>query len=272
MKNEKNTRVVGNPVFDKAVNDFTNMIIEAHLMGKRLDVGKVCKATGMGAEEAERILHMFEDTPGISFFDSLLEKGRSGKISFGDKPTECTFEIADIDKPYQLSGWPLPAQYDRAVLDLDLIDSDLFECNESEEVEKLFSQVAHKAFVRDVHEFGVLDCIAELFVPTFGRHFTLPLMNTFFWILYYKGGQWTSVRSYAIEVAKWIPSSIIPHYLTQDAYIQKFSTFVKKVLCNRAICTIQTRPTPDEVRLGLYRIKATEAFYAMLKPAEIYLF
>jgi hypothetical protein len=93
-------------------------------------------------------------------------------------------------------------------------------------------------------------------------------MNTFFWILLYRGRQWTSARSYAIEMLKWIPSYIIPNYLSQEEYIETFSTFVKKILCNRAICSLQKRPTPDEVKKGLYKIKGTKAFYSLLKPAE----
>ncbi|MBI9096436.1 MAG: hypothetical protein JEY71_16355 [Sphaerochaeta sp.] len=53
-----------------------------------------------------------------------------------------------------------------------------------------------------------------------------------------------------------------------EAFIEAFSVFTKKLRCARGICSLKARPTPDEVLQGTYAIKATDAFYSLLRPSE----
>jgi hypothetical protein len=76
------------------------------------------------------------------------------------------------------------------------------------------------------------------------------------------------VRSYAIELVKWIPGIILREYVEYEDFIQDFSRFTKRLLCTRGICSLAKRPTPEEIKKGTYTIQATGAFYSLLKVRD----
>jgi hypothetical protein len=104
-----------------------------------------------------------------------------------------------------------------------------------------------------------------LFSEAFDEEISFILMNSFFWILFYKGRDWLPVRSYAIEMLKLFPHPLISAYPEPEAFIEAFSVFTRKILCTRGICSLKARPKPVEIRRGTYAIKGSDAFYQLVE-------
>lgn len=272
-----------------------DLFIEATETKQPLDTDAVCKATGMEREVVDSILHMFDDGPTRSSYGKFFAgdddededffadaPGRSAYSRFFDDDDDDflededdelfnqlgTFEIDDADKEFELIGIEIPGNEYKEFIYLGLTDSEFFGFEESEEVQSEYILLANKTYAKEIEKHGVLGSIENLFFKNFDHLVAYPLMNTFFWILYEKGDEWVPVRSYAIEMLKWIPSDIVPNFSDQMDYIETFSKFVKKVLCNRSLCSLKGRPTSEEVEDGLYSIKATEMFYSLFGSSE----
>jgi len=110
--------------------------------------------------------------------------------------------------------------------------------------------------------------VENLFHDTFDEDVAFIIMNAFFWILSYNGDRWLPVRSYAIEMLKLFPNAIKQNFFEDTIFIEEFSSFTKRRLATRGICSLKARPTSEEVKNGLFVIKATDAFYSLLKPLD----
>ncbi|MDY0290241.1 MAG: hypothetical protein RBR15_15550 [Sphaerochaeta sp.] len=273
-----------------------DLFIEATETRQPLDTDAVCKATGLERDVVDNILHMFDegsarssygrffagdddedsfdDMSGISAYRRFFDDDDDDDFLEDDDEVDelfnqvATFEVADADKEFELTGIEIPGDEFKEFIYLGLTDSEFFGFDVSEGIEKEYIQLANKTYAKEIEKYGVLGSIENLFFKNFDGLVAYPLMNTFFWILYEKGVEWVPVRSYAIEMLKWIPSDIVPNFSDQMDYIETFSKFVKKVLCNRSLCSLEGRPTSDEVEDGLYAIKATEMFYSLFGSSE----
>lgn len=177
-----------------------------------------------------------------------------------------SFEVPPEDKDLEMPGYPLPSEEAKLDFDSYLEDSPLFEIFDSATTVEQFSTITGGSFDDQIKEDGLLSFIEELFDETFDEDISFTLMNSFFWILFYNGDRWLSVRSYAIEMLKLFPYPIQSHFVQTHTFIEKFSRFTRRRLATRGICSLQRRPTPWEMKNGLYTIKATDAFYSFLKP------
>lgn len=95
-------------------------------------------------------------------------------------------------------------------------------------------------------------------------------MNSFFWVLLHKGKHWAPLRSYAIEMLKLFPTPIISAYPESEDFIEEFSTFTRKILATRGVCTLKARPKAAEVATGMYAIKGSEAFFSLVQSVVLY--
>lgn len=180
---------------------------------------------------------------------------------------KASFKLSDEEKPFELTGWPMPVD-DRFFLCHDLDYSAFFDVDTSEEAEKRCIKLANKRYAKAIKKHGVVDLLDGLFFETFGDGLASLVLNTFFWILYHKGKQWISVRSYAIEVLKWIPTYIFDFFDDYEDFIKVLSLYIPNTLCSMGICTFETESGPEDTNGGRYSIQATDAFYTLLKPSE----
>jgi hypothetical protein len=201
-----------------------------------------------------------------------LERERGDEYDFVDEDDDLeemneyvSFNVSPKDKAFELSGWKKPEDVNRGYLYRDLYTSELFTCKNEKKAYRQFVQLGGKDFAAEVRKDGLFDMIEALFSETFDEDLTYPVMNTFFWILYHKGKDWVPARSYALEILKWIPLYVLQEYPIPEEFKEVFSHFTKKLLCSRGICSLKALPTPDEVLQGAYAIKATDAFYSLLK-------
>ncbi len=178
------------------------------------------------------------------------------------------YEPSLADKELELTGWPLPSEEILPDFDSDLKYSSLFEILHTMNPAEQFSKITNGSSDAEIREQGILAFVENLFTDYFDEDAVLILMNSFFWILYYNGKRWLPVRSYAIEMLKLFPQDIQKSFFNDTIFIEEFSTFIKKKLATRGICSLKARPTPEEVKHGLYAIKATDAFYSLLRPSE----
>ena len=178
------------------------------------------------------------------------------------------YEVPPEDKDFELTGWPLPSDEIELFFASDLEDSALFEVFDSMKTFEQFSSLTGGSSDKEIHDLGILRFVENLFSETFDEEIAFFLMNAFFWILFYKGRTWIPVRSYALELLKLFPEPLLRKYIFQEDFIEEFSYFTKKLLSSRGICSLKARPTPDEVLQGTYAIKATDAFYSLLRPSE----
>lgn len=178
------------------------------------------------------------------------------------------YEPSLADKELELTGWPLPSEEILPDFDSDLKYSSLFEILHTMNPAEQFSKITNGSSDAEIREQGILAFVENLFTDYFEENAVLILMNSFFWLLYYNGKRWLPVRSYAIEMLKLFPQDIQKSFFNDTIFIEEFSTFIKKRLATRGICSLKARPTPEEVEHGLYAIKATDAFYSLLRPSE----
>ncbi|MDY0290238.1 MAG: hypothetical protein RBR15_15535 [Sphaerochaeta sp.] len=230
---------------------------------KSFDSNAISKGRGMDSEEAQRVLDEYKTTDRRSFFEDLFD-------DFFDE--EEFYEVPPEDKKFELKNVPMPLdeEEDGELLYQSLTDSDLFSVGDSEKAEKLIIEEAPKAFAEEIITSGILAFIEEMFIEEFEElhEIDYPLMNTFFWILLHKGKKWVPLRSYAIEMMKWIPGLIFEDFEDDEEFINVFSLFVFNKLSPLGICSLTNKPTLEEIEKGTYMIKGTEAFYSLLKLSD----
>ena len=245
----------------KQYHDIVAIYKKAQLSGKTLDIDAISKVTKLDRRTAERLFRGYDEFATGKPFDDPSEYDEDYEESAEDS----VFKLASKDKAFQLKGWKKPEDCDGGYLYDGLHLSELFDIKDEEEAYRQLVQLTNEAYAEELDRDGVCASIEALFDQSFDEELVYPLLNTFFWLLYHKGKEWLPVRSYAIELLKWIPGIILQEYVEYEDFIQDFSRFTKRLLCTRGICSLPKRPTPEEVKKGTYTIKGTGAFYSLLK-------
>jgi len=263
---EENRKAYNLDSSENSERALTDIFIEAQITGKPLDADKVSKATGLDREDVQRLLGMFDDLPEEEDDDDF-------GFDLGDDDLDEIYEniyfsVPDADKAFELKDWPMPTDAYGDGLYQSLPDSEFFVSNDAGEAYRQFLQLASKDSATEIRKDELFEMVEDLFAETFDEDLAYPVMNTFFWILYHKGKEWVPIRSYAIEMMKWIPSEILHCYGDQETFIESLSKFIKRRLCTRGICSLAKRPTSEEVTKGTYTIKGTDAFYSLIRPGE----
>ncbi len=238
--------------------------MQAIMTGEGLDMDAIAKATKLDKKTAKMLFGGYDDFVGGKPFGEHPEfkDDSEARSEYG------IFTLDPKDMEFQLTGWQMPKDVDGGYLFGGLYHSDLFAIKDEEEAYRQLVQLTNEAYAQELDRYGVCTNIEALFEETFDEDLVYPLMNTFFWLLYHKGNEWLPVRSYAIEMLKWIPSSILREYVEYEDFIEDFSRFTKKLLCTKGICSLTKRPTTEEIKKGMYSIKGTGAFYSLLQVLE----
>ena len=259
------------------------LFLESLETGKPMDLAKVCKATGLDRKTVEDIWNKFD---GFDERDELGDWGLFGddeddewddEDEWGDDDEEEDEEVyedvfyivPDEDKVFELVDLPMPEDMLDDVLSNTLSNSEIFVITLATmgDAHKQFLQLVSKDYAVELNRFGMLKSIELLFLGTFEEKLAYPIMNACIWILLSKGKEYVPVRSYAIEILKWIPSEIM-HFYLEEEFIELFSKFVKQQLCTKGVCTLAKRPTAAEIKKGTYAIKGTGALFTLLKIRE----
>lgn len=248
----------------KQYHDIVAIYKKAQLSGKTLDIDAISKVTKLDRRTAERLFRGYDEFATGKPFDDPSEYDED----YEQRAEESVFKLAAKDKAFQLKGWKKPEDCDGGYLYDGLHLSELFDIKDEEEAYRQLVQLTNEAYAEELDRDGVCASIEALFDQSFDEELVYPLLNTFFWLLYHKGKEWLPVRSYAIELLKWIPGIILQEYVEYEDFIQDFSRFTKRLLCTRGICSLAKRPTSEEVKMGTYTIKGTGAFYSLLKVRE----
>ena len=232
--------------------------------GEPLDVDALAKVTGMDKEKVELMLKSVEDNPERSPYSWLVDDDDD---FFGDMSDEETYEVPPEDKKFEMKNLSMPEDEDGELLYQDLSGSTLFSVNNIQKAEEQLLGMTSEAFAAEIPKYGLLDSIEELFTEEF-EELDYPVMNAFFWLLLHNGKKWIPLRSYAIEMLKWFSSLLFEEYESDNDFIYDFSIFVLTVLSPVGICSLEKRPSVASTNTGTYKIKATEAFFSMLKVSE----
>ncbi len=248
----------------KVYQDIEAIYMKDRLSGKTLDIDAISKVAKIDRKTAERLFGGYDEFAAGKPFGYPSEYDED----YEERPEARVFKLPPKDKKFQLIGWKMPEEVDGGYLYQGLYLSELFAINDEEEAYRQLVQLTNEAYVKELDRDGVCASIEALFSQSFDEDLEYPLMNTFFWLLYHKGKDWEPVRSYAIELVKWIPRPILREYFEYEDFIEAFSKFTKRLLCTRGICSLSKRPTPQEVSKGTYTIKGTDAFYSLLKVRD----
>ncbi len=223
---------------------------------KTLDAGvpfdreAFCAQTSFAMHELERTIQRIQD----QYEQDTLDKA--------------PYQVPLEDKEFELSGYPLPSDAIKLHFDSDLQESKMFEVFEDSKTEDQFTKITRGAFGETINKYGHIIFVEDMFYDNFDEDIAFILMNSFFWIFYHMGNKWLPLRSYAIEMLSLFPEAILKQYPVPEDFIEKFSSFTKGILASRGICTLKTRPTPNEVKKDMYAIKTTDAFAYLLEPSE----
>ncbi len=255
---------------DQLIKDMTLLYIDAEITGEPMDIDAVCKVTGLDREAVEgirgRLDHLF-DPDGDDEFDEYDQWDDEDEDEYY---IDRNYIVPDEDKSYELESLPELDDLFGDFIEHSLPDSEIFVIllAQMDEAHRLFLQLVSEEYAQEIKSYGMLRSLERLFFSTFDERLAYPVMNTFFWILQHMGREWLPVRSYAIEMLKWIPSEILHFYAEPEEFIETFSKFVKNLLCTRGVCSLAKRPTAAQVKGGTYTIKGTDAFYTLLKVRE----
>ena len=183
-----------------------------------------------------------------------------------------TYNVKKSDRQIEFTGCPNPSFQTRMNFFLNLTDNAVFMIDDDKEAFDEFAILTNGAYFDEVRGIGFATYIENLFVNYFTSDKDLPyiLMNSFFWVLLHKGKDWAPLRSYAIEMLKLFPTPIISAYPESEDFIQEFSTFTRKILATRGVCTLKARPKAAEVATGMYAIKGSEAFFSLVQSVVLY--
>ncbi len=200
--------------------------------------------------------------------EAIAEEQRAQKERLKDFDVlrETPFEVPPEDLEFVLQGYPVPSPLLKFNFDTDLHVSEMFTVFDDEETQELFITITGGAFDEEIIEHGHVRFVEAMFSDTFREDIAFIVMNAFFWVLHCKGGTWLPVRSYALETLKLFPKAILEQYPIPEDFIEAFSRFTRKKLSSRGICSLKARLTSEEVKKGLYAIKATDAFTSLLEP------
>jgi hypothetical protein len=262
---------------DTFMKDFTELFLDAQITGKPMDVETICKATGLDRETVDGIWNRFDE------FDDRDELGDWGLFDDDDDDDEwddddedkdkedqdykyVIYNVPDEDKVFELIDLPMPEEYLDDVLHNTLSDSEIFVITLATmgEAQRQFLQLVSEDYALELNNYGMLRSIELMFLRTFEEKLAYPVMNAFIWSLLCRGKEYVPVRSYAIEILKWIPSEIM-HFYLEEEFIEAFSKFVKQQLCTKGVCSLAKRPTAAEIKKGTYTIRGTDALYTLLK-------
>ncbi|MDY0290245.1 MAG: hypothetical protein RBR15_15570 [Sphaerochaeta sp.] len=266
---EEYTRAVEKRGSDDQELALYGVYLDAMINGKPIDIDAVCKITGMEREDVENIRRRVDD---LSEEEVLEEFNEVFDDDFDEDYEYVMFQVPEKEKVYELQDLPMPPDYEiDEVLYNSLSDSEIFVISlaDSEEAQRHFIQLVSEDIAAEFARYGMLKNIERLFAITFDQELVFPLMNAFIWILLHKGREWVPVRSYAIELLKWIPAEIKPFYAEPEEFIEALSKFVKKLLCTRGICSLTKRPNAEETKTGKYTIKGTEALLLLLQVRDV---
>ena len=253
---------------DTLMYELQDLYMKARLSNKKLDIDAICKVIKLDRETVEGMFREFDAIPiAHPFTASSEEEGDLREMA-----EYVTFTVSAKDKAYELRDLPMPKDAYGGYLYRDLTHSYLFTIKNKKKAQKQLVQLTNVTYAKEIERNGVLHTIEKLFTESFGRELNYPLLNTFFWILHHKGKTFVPLRSYAIEMLKWIPFPILQEYPAGEDFIESFSLFTHTVLCTRGICVLDTIPSAEDLTMGTYTIRATEAFFSLLKPADSYLF
>ncbi len=185
-----------------------------------------------------------------------------------DEEVVAVYAVEPEDKVFEMFDWPQPPKQLQDLFDSPLADSVVFEVMDDSNSRALFNTLTNGSYAEVIEEDGLASFVTSLFEDKFSGEVSMFLMNAFIWILFHKGRSWIPARSYAIEILKMQPYPLTDIYFEREAFLQDFTTFIKKVLCTRGICSLAKRPTSEEVTKGTYTIKGTDAFYSLIRPGE----
>ena len=256
--------------------NLASLFLESLETGKPIDLAKVCKITGLDRETVESIWSKFD---GFDERDELGDWDLFGDDDEWDDEEEeeeddevyedVFYIVPKEDRVFELDDLPMPEDMFDDVLYNTLSNSEIFVITLATmgDAHKQFLQLVSEDYAHELNSYGMLRSIELMFLRTFEEKLALPIMNAFIWILLCKGKEYVPVRSYAIELLKWIPSEIM-HFYLEEEFIELFSKFVKKELCTKGVCTLAKKPTAAETKKGTYSIKGTNALFTLLKIRE----
>ena len=213
-------------------------------------------------ERLQELLDLSGDDNHIDIRD-VLSRPTAQKQAYQD-----TYQVDPNDKGFEMFDWPVPPQGIQDLFDSTLNDSVVFEVMEDKRSLDLFNTLTNGSYANLIEQDGLASFITSLFADAYPEKVSMFLMNAFLWSLYYKGSSWVPARSYALEILKMKSYPLTPIYFEREAFLQDFTSFIKRILCTRGLCSLAKRPSPEEVRLGTFTIKGSDAFYSLVRPGE----
>ena len=178
------------------------------------------------------------------------------------------YTVDPEDEIFELFDWPKPPKQIQDLSDSPLDDSAVFEVMDDSNSRALFNTLTNGSYAQAIEDEGLAVFITSLFDDKFPEEISRSLMNAFIWILFHKGRSWVPARSYAIEVLKMQSYPLTDIYFKNEAFLQDFTNFIKRVLCTRGICSLTKRPSSEEVKAGTFSIQGTDAFFALIRVGE----
>ena len=232
----------GNPEELAQINDLLGEFMSAHNRGDEFDSEDAAERYGMELDQVESLV--------------AAVMGSIGKM--GPR-----FEVPEAERIYLLDiTEPAPAVKHKYALYLE--ESGLFVFDESQETERLFHTLTSSKYVSEVQEYGIPDLIGDLFFETFSESGE-TVCNALFSMLLECGHEPRPVRSYAVTILSWFGHVILADLDTDfDGFIELFSSFVARKLCQHGICELMQRPTRDDRRKGTFDVMSTEFFRAFV--------
>jgi hypothetical protein len=224
-----------------------NEFLDSQDFSLRINLDKRCERLGLNRNFIEQMIQSVEDSTDTE----------ERKASFTVTTIEGDFELRNLP--------PLDKQVYRLLTE-PLSSGRLFSIR-ARQAFPLFESYTGGVYSDSVDQEHLVEHIEDLFFVFFDDIDTLPfiMMNYLFLLFHYTGRNWTSVRTYGLELLK-----VLYPYLQEigeddsDVFITRFSDFVYTRLRSRALVEVLDRPTANQRFWGTYSIRPSQLFTALV--------
>lgn len=177
------------------------------------------------------------------------------------------FDVTTVAGDYELHDFTPLLQDDMERLMEPLEGDGLFTIH-AKDAYPFFASITGGAFVDIVDVNDIVEHIEDLFYIFMDERELLSLfmMNYLFLLFHHQNRQYTSVRTFGIELLK-----LLYPYLVEigdddtDAFISRFSDFVYSRLRTRALVEVKQKPTAEQRFWGTYEIRPTQFFTTLIE-------
>jgi len=180
------------------------------------------------------------------------------------------FTLTSIPGDFELDDFAPPLEEELSDLMIPLEESVLFYLD-VRNAYPLFVTYTHGTFVDAIEASNLIESIDDFFYEFYiSDDFPYPaVMNYLFLLFLHTGKQWIPVRTYVIELLKFLFAFVESEDEEDeedeaDILVAQLSQFFYDQLCHFALVEVREEPSAEQLIWGTYVVRPTDFFFALI--------